>query len=111
MKFKLSHFSLVPQVVAISVAVWSEAQAKGPNTTLLGFWLMSLCVILNVLMAAYCSYCMEKGLSIQKISYYERTAFLWERVAEELRKEGKFASPEAMLDTLVEDTKKWDGDK
>lgn len=111
MKFNLSHFSLVPQAVAISIYVWLETQAKSPNTTLLGFWLMFLSAILNVLMAAYCSYCMEKGLSIQKISYYERTAFLWERVVEELRKEGKFASPEAILDALVEDAKKWDGDK
>ena len=109
MKLKLSHFSFVPQVAGIAVSLHLEVLARDPATTIISYLSLLSLVVVNVFMAAYCAYCMEKGLTIQKISYYERTAFLWEIVAEEFRKEGKYASPEIIIDNLVQATKKRDG--
>lgn len=108
MKLKLSHFSLVPQICAIAVSLHLEVLARGPATTAIAYLSLLSLIVVNVLTASYCAYCMEKGLTIQKISYYEKTAFLWETVAEEFRKEGKYASPETIIDNLVQATKERD---
>lgn len=69
---------------------------------------MLLLAAIHLLATTYCAFCMEKGLTIEKILYYEKTAFLWETVAEEFRKEGRYACPETIIETLVQATKERD---
>lgn len=108
MKIRIEYFSWWPQIAAIILGIFVSEIAHDAETTYLGYSAIVLIVIINAMAVSYCSYCMDKGLSIQKISYYERTAFLWETVAEELRKEGKYPCADTLLESLIEATKKWD---
>ena len=104
MKIELRHFYIVPQVAAVMVA----GGAINNTTTYLGCCEIVVCSVINLAAVAYCSFCLERGLTIPKIHYYEKTALLWESVAEELRKEGKFACLDTFADNLVQATKELD---
>ena len=108
MKIELRHFYIVPQVAASLLGVFLGVAARDPMTTYLGCCVLTVCFAINMLAVAYCSFCLERGLTIPKIHYYEKTALLWESVAEELRKEGKFACLDTFADTLVQATKERD---
>lgn len=108
MDIELRHFSYVPQIAVSLLGVFLGVTARDPMTTYLGCCVLTVCFVINILAVAYCSFCMEKGLTIRKIHYYEKTALLWESVAEELRKEGKFACLDTFADNLVQATKERD---
>lgn len=108
MKFNISYFSYLPQLAAIVVATNLGILASQAQTTYLGYWVILIAVAVNSVAASYCSYMMDKGLTIPKLCYYEKTAFLWETVAEELRKQGKFAEPETLVQALIGATEAYD---
>lgn len=104
MKIEFKSIYHVPQVASVMLAGF----AINTTTTHLEFCGIVACVVINLVAVAYCSFCMERGLTIPKIHYYEKTALLWESVAEELRKEGKFACLDTFADTLVKATRERD---
>jgi hypothetical protein len=111
MKIKFSYFSFAPQIAVVVASARLGIVANQPQTTYLDYWIILAAVAINAVAASYCSFCMEKELTIPRIHYYERAAFLWETVAEELRKEGKFAEPETLVQTLAEATERRDKDQ
>ena len=108
MRIELRHFSYVPQIAVSLLGAFLAVAARDPMTTFLGSCVITVCFVINVVALAYCSLCMERGLTIPKILYYEKTAILWETVAEELRKEGKYACPETLVEALAQATKERD---
>lgn len=99
MKIRIEYFSLIPQVAGVIATSAMLQIAYHPAAPWSVRVFMLPLAAIHLMATTYCAFCMEKGLTVEKILYYEKTALLWESVAEELRKEGKFACLDTFADT------------